>query len=114
MFDDSVPVPATLEAHRGRGNYRGAFASRADLGNILRPALQVSAGLSREARVEIVDTLRVRSEIWVVEHLGLVHVFGAPDSLADQIIARERPDLTGEDEAPGASTLFFSLEARAS
>lgn len=114
MFDDSVPMPSTLETHRERGNYRGAFASRADLGNILRPALQVSAGLWREARVEIVDMLRARSEIWVVEHLGLVHVFGAPNSLADQILASERPDLASEDDAPAASTLPFSLEARAS
>ena len=37
MFDDSVPVPATLETHREHGNYRGAFASRAMVADVALP-----------------------------------------------------------------------------
>lgn len=34
---DSAPLPMALAPFRDRGHYRGAFASVADLGNILRP-----------------------------------------------------------------------------
>ena len=92
-FGDSAPLPAALRPCRDRGSYRGAFASVADLGNILRPVLGIDAGLPLAERERIARELRRRGELWFVTHDDAVHVFVRPGSPADLLLADERPPL---------------------
>ena len=96
VFDDSAPLPAALEPFRDRGSYRGAFASVAELGNILRPVLGIAAGLPRPERERIARELCRRGELWITTHDGVVHVFGRPGGSADLLLADERPPLGHE------------------
>lgn len=88
---DSAPLPAGLRHCRDRGSYRGAFASVADLGNILRPVLGIAAGLPRPERERIAHELCQRGELWITVHDGLVHVFVRPGGSVDLLLANERP-----------------------
>ena len=88
---DSAPLPASLAFYRHRGNYRGAFASMAELGNCLRSALGITAGLPPPARAALARELHLRGDVWTLVHEGAVHVFGRPGSGADLILACERP-----------------------
>lgn len=101
VFADSAPLPASLRWFRHHGNYRGAFGSMAELGNCLRAALGITAGLAPEERTRIARELHLRGDIWTIEHEGAVHVFGRPGSSADLVLASERPELaTWEAPAP--------------
>jgi hypothetical protein len=91
VYADSAPLPASLAFYRHHGNYRGAFVSMAELGNCLRGALGITAGLSPLARAALARELHLRGDVWTLEHEGAVHVFGRPGSGADLILACERP-----------------------
>ncbi|WP_143141431.1 hypothetical protein [Nannocystis exedens] len=84
-----MPLPLSLAAHRQLGNYHGAFRSLAELGNCLRLAVGVTAGLTVAERVAVARDLHARGDIRVVEHENAVHVFGRPDSAADRVLASE-------------------------
>lgn len=88
---DSAPLPASLMFYRHRGNYRGAFGSMAELGNCLRGALGITAGLPLPARAALARELHLCGDVWTLVHEGAVHVFGRPGSGADLILACERP-----------------------
>ena len=105
---DSAPLPASLSFYRHHGNYHGAFTSMAELGNCLRGALGIAAGLPRPARAALARELHLCGDIWTIEHEGAVHVFGRPGSGADLILACERP--RPDDPAP----TLVPLEAPAS
>lgn len=101
VHDDSAPLPSSLRWFRHHGNYRGAFTSMAELGNCLRSALGVHAGLSPAERTMIARELHLCGDIWTIEHEGAVHVFGRPGSSADLILASERaPPPDTEASAP--------------
>lgn len=92
IHDDSALLPAELVHYRHHGNYRGAFCSMAELGNCLRGALGITAGLSPAERAAIACDLHLRGEIWTIEQEeGAVHVFGRPGTAADLFLASERP-----------------------
>ncbi|MCY0995467.1 hypothetical protein OV203_50550 [Nannocystis sp. ILAH1] len=84
-----MPLPLSLASQRQLGNYHGAFRSLAELGNCLRLAVGVTAGLTVAERVAITCDLHARGDIRVVEHENAVHVFGRPDSTADRVLASE-------------------------
>lgn len=88
---DSAPLPASLIHYRHHGNYRGAFGSMSELGNCLRGALGINAGLPAAAREALARELHLRGDIWTIGHEGAVHVFGLPGSGADLSLACERP-----------------------
>lgn len=90
-YSDSAPLPASLGPLRHHGNYRGAFASMAELGNCLRGALGIASGLAPAERTALAHELHLRGDIWTFEQDGLVHVFGRPGSAADLLLASERP-----------------------
>ena len=61
------------------------------LGNCLRSALGITAGLPPPARAALARELHLRGDVWTLVHEGAVHVFGRPGSGADLILACERP-----------------------
>lgn len=89
-YDDSVPLPEALRAFRHRGNYHGAYASMADIGNVVRSALGLVRGLSRASRISVTRELHIRGDLWTYVHEKLVHVFGRPGSAADRLLASDR------------------------
>lgn len=91
VYSDSAPLPTTLAPYRHHGNYRGAFGSMAELGNCLRGALGITAGLPSAERTAIACDLHLRGEIWTIELEGALHVFGRPGTGADLLLASERP-----------------------
>lgn len=101
-YSDSAPLPASLGPLRHHGNYRGAFASMAELGNCLRGALGITSGLSPAERTGIARDLHLCGDIWTIELDGAVHVFGRPGSTADMLLAGEK---TPPDTASPPATL---------
>lgn len=91
VYDDSAPLPEALRMFRHRGNYRGAFASMAEIGNVVRGALGLVGGLPPETRIHVTRALHIRGDLWTFVHEKVVHVFGRPGSAADRLLASERP-----------------------
>lgn len=90
VYDDSAPLPEALHMFRHRGNYRGAYTSMAELGNIVRGALGLVRGLPPESRINVARALHLRGDLWTYVHDRVVHVFGRPGSAADRLLASER------------------------
>ena len=86
-----APLPEALRMFRHRGNYRGAYASLAEIGNVVRSALGLVGGLPPDSRIHVTRTLHLRGELWTYVHEEVVHVFGRPGSTADRLLASERP-----------------------
>lgn len=93
VYNDSAPLPAALHRFRHRGNYRGAFTSVAEVGNIVRSALGLVCGLPPESRIHVTHALHLRGDLWTYVHEKMVHVFGRPGSAADRLLASERPPI---------------------
>lgn len=91
VYDDSAPLPERLQMFRHRGNYRGAYGSMAEIGNVVRGALGLVGGLPPEIRIHITRALHLRGDLWTFVHERVVHVFGRPGSAADRLLASERP-----------------------
>jgi hypothetical protein len=91
VYDDSAPLPEALRMFRHRGNYRGAYASLAEIGNVVRSALGLVGGLPPDSRSHVTRTLHLRGELWTYVHEEVVHVFGRPGSTVDRLLASERP-----------------------
>lgn len=91
IYSDSAPLPASLGPLRHHGNYRGVFASMAELGNCLRGALGITSGLPPAERTALARELHLRGDIWTIEQDDVVHVFGRPGGAADMLLASERP-----------------------
>lgn len=89
LHGDTAPLPLALAPHRQLGNYHGAFRSLAELGNCLRLAVGVTAGLTVAGRVAIARDLQKRGDLCVLEHENAVHVFARPGSDADRVLASE-------------------------
>lgn len=91
VYEDSAPLPEALRMFRHRGNYRGAYASLAEIGNVVRSALGLVGGLPPDIRIHVTRTLHLRGELWTYVHEEVVHVFGRPGSTVDRLLASERP-----------------------
>ncbi|MBZ5713013.1 hypothetical protein [Nannocystis pusilla] len=96
VYDDSAPLPEALHVFRHRGNYRGAYASMAEIGNIVRSVLGLVCGLPPESRINITRALHLRGDLWTYVHEKVVHVFGRPGSAADRLLASEWPPRPAE------------------
>jgi hypothetical protein len=90
LHGDTAPLPLSLAPHRQRGNYHGAFRSLAELGNCLRLAVGVTAGLTVAGREALVRGLHECGDLCVLEHEDAVHVFARAGSDADRVLASER------------------------
>jgi hypothetical protein len=89
QFADSEPLPAALALFGHRGNYHGAHASMAVLGQLLAPLMALPDGdAGRLPAAALAEALHRRCEIWTLERDGVVHVFARPDSAADRMLAR--------------------------
>lgn len=103
VYEDSAPLPEALRMFRHRGNYRGAYASLAEIGNVVRSALGLVGGLPPDSRSHVTRTLHLRGELWTYVHEEVVHVFGRPGSTVDRLLASERP--LAEPHAAGRPSL---------
>lgn len=84
---DASPLPEVLAAFRHRGNYHGAFASMADLGEALGAGCGLpEAWMHPSATAALAEALHRRAEIWTFERNGAVHVFCKPHSTADRVL----------------------------
>ncbi|MFZ6186020.1 hypothetical protein [Nannocystis pusilla] len=110
-YDDSVPLPEALRAFRHRGNYHGAYASMADIGNVVRSALGLVRGLPRASRINVTRELHIRGDLWTYVHEKLVHVFGRPGSAADRLLASNRRPAV--EPSPRANRPSLTLVASA-
>lgn len=90
VYDDSAPLPEALRMFRHRGNYRGTYASLAEIGNVVRSALGLVGGLPPDIRIHVTRRLHLRGDLWTYVHENVVHVFGRPGSVADRLLASER------------------------
>lgn len=59
VYDDSAPLPEALRPFRHRGNYRGAYTSMAEIGNVVRGALGLVCGLPPESRIQVTRALHL-------------------------------------------------------
>lgn len=82
-----LPLPEVLAAFRHRGNYYGAFASMADLGQALGAGFGLpEAWMHPSAAAAIAGALHRRGEIWTFERSGAIHVFSKPQTEADRVL----------------------------